>query len=282
MKSGNLNPRAILGEKSALAGLIIVLFVMFVAILAPVISPADRFQKQNLAQYLEPPSKSHYFGTDELGRDLFSRVLYGARTSLALGILPILFATAVGIVIGMTSGYAGGRIDEVVMRITDLLISVPYFLLAILIVASFGPNLVNAMFAVGVSFIADFIRMIRASTLAAREEDYVRAEKALGAGHLRIMFGHILPNIISPILVLVTLKISEAILAAAALSFIGLGAQPPTPEWGLMLAGTREYLLAAPYLMIFPGVAIIVTSLGFNLLGDGLRDLLDPRYKGLI
>jgi peptide/nickel transport system permease protein len=276
-----LNFRAILAEKSALAGLVIVLFVMLVAIFAPVISPANPL-KQNLAQYLKPPSHSHYFGTDELGRDLFSRVIYGARTSLALGILPILLATAVGTVIGVTSGYAGGRVDEVIMRATDLLMSVPYFLLAILIVASFGPNLVNAMIAVGVSFIADFIRMVRASTLAAREEDYVRAEKALGAGHLRIMFGHILPNIISPVLVLVTLKISEAILAAAALSFIGLGAQPPTPEWGLMLAGTREYLLAAPYLMIFPGVAIIITSLGFNLLGDGLRDLLDPRYKGLI
>ena len=271
----------VLREKSAFAGLVIVIFVLFVAIFAPILSPTNPLQ-QNLADNLSPPDKSHYFGTDELGRDLLSRVLYGARTSLALGILPILFATSVGIVVGIISGYAGGLIDEVVMRITDLLISIPYFLLAILIVAAFGPNLVNAMFAVGISFIADFIRIIRATTLAAKEDDYVRAEKAIGAGHLRIMFGHILPNIISPVLVLTTLKISEAILAAAALSFIGLGAQPPTPEWGLMLAGARDYLLSSPYLMIFPGIAIIVTSLGFNLLGDGLRDLLDPRYKGLI
>jgi peptide/nickel transport system permease protein len=265
-----------------LTGLVIVTTVLIIALFSAIVPRTilDPFS-QDLSRALMPPTSSHYFGTDAFGRDEFARILYAARFSLEIGILPIAFATIVGTFVGMVSAYAGGPIDDGIMRITDLLMSLPYFLLAILIVASFGPGLTNAMLSLGISFIADFIRMARATTLTVKEEDYIRAERAVGAGHLRILMTHVLPNIISPLLVLMTLDISACILGGAALSFIGLGAQPPTPEWGLMLADTRTYLLSDPLLTLYPGAAIMVTSLGFNLLGDGLRDLLDPRYRGL-
>jgi peptide/nickel transport system permease protein len=226
---------------------------------------------------LQPPSLEHPMGTDDFGRDILSRIIFGARISLRIGLVAITAALAVGTVLGLWAGYWGGAIDTVIMRLMDLLLAFPSILLAIAVVAVTGPGIDNAIMAVSVVLIPQFARLVRSSVLSVREMAYVEAARALGAGQARILFVSVLPNCMAPIIVQTTLSLGTAILDAAGLSFLGLGAQPPMPEWGAMLAGGRELLLEAPWVMTFPGLAIFAVVLALNLFGDGLRDALDPK-----
>jgi ABC-type dipeptide/oligopeptide/nickel transport system permease subunit len=229
---------------------------------------------------LTPPLQAGYLlGSDDLGRDILSRILHGARISLMVGTISASISLVVGSAIGLFSGYFGGKFDLLMMRLVDIMLAFPSILLAIVITASLGPSLENAMIAIGVIGVPAFARMIRASVLAEKEADYVTAERSLGAGHLRLLFTAILPNCIAPIIVQTTLAYAGAIISAAGLSYLGLGAQPPTPEWGLMVSSGREYIQTAWWVIAFPGLAILFAVLGFNLMGDGLRDVLDPRMK---
>jgi len=234
---------------------------------------------QDLGARMLSPSRLHWLGTDDLGRDLLSRVIYGGRVSLTVGIVSIGIALAIGTVLGLIGGYYGGWTESVTMRVMDVMLAFPATLLAIFIVGIRGPGLNNAMLAIGVINIPIFARIVRGSVLRARQEDYVEAARALGASHVRIIGRHILPNSLAPVIVQTTLGVGSAVLEAAGLSFLGLGAQAPTPEWGAMLTNTREYLRDAPWAATFPGIAILLTVVGCNLLGDGLRDALDPRLR---
>jgi ABC-type dipeptide/oligopeptide/nickel transport system permease subunit len=253
------------------------LFV-FCALFAPWIAPYDPIA-QDVTRRREPPSWEHPFGMDEVGRDLLSRVIYGARVSLYVGVASVSLAIIAGTLIGAVSGYAGGWIDNVVMRIMDIMLAFPSLLLAIAIVAILGPGLLNMLYAIAFVSIPAYARIVRASVLAAKEMDYTLAARAIGCSSSRILFRHIMPNCLTPIIVQGTLGIATAILDAAGLSFLGLGAQPPTPEWGAMLGQGRGSVFTAPHVVIFPGLAIMLSVLGFNLLGDGLRDALDPRLR---
>ncbi len=239
-------------------------------------SPVD----QAFTEQLRPPSAAHPFGTDEFGRDVFSRVLYGARIALVVGILADGIAMALGIVLGTVAGYFGGWVEATAMRTVDVMLAFPYLLLAMIVVAILGPSLTNAMIAIGIVYTPQFARLVRGAVLAIREQEFVEAARALGAGPIRVLGRHVLPNILSPIIVVATLTVGFAIVETAGLSFLGLGASPPTPEWGSMLATGRSYMLTAPWIATFPGLAILVTVVAFNLMGDGLRDLLDPRLRG--
>ncbi len=221
----------------------------------------------------------HILGLDLNARDLFSRVIYGTRTSLSVGIITISLSIIAGTALGITAGFLGGRVDNVIMRLMDVVLAFPALLLAISIVTILGPGLTNALLGITITFIPQYARLSRASVLSIKEQEFVVAERALGANPLRIVLGHILPNSITPIVVQGTLGVGTAILDAAALSFLGLGAQPPTPEWGQILSESRNYLFTSPHLVFFPGIAIMITVLGFNLLGDGMRDALDPRLN---
>jgi peptide/nickel transport system permease protein len=259
----------------ALFGLVFVAVVALAALLAPVLTPYG--PNEFTPEVLQGPSRAHPFGTDELGRDVLTRVLYGARISPGVGLLAIGLACVVGTVLGLVSGYAGGVADNVVMRGMDILLAFPGILLAIVIVATLGPGLRNAMIAVGVAFIPTFARVVRGDVLVEREKEYVAAARVLGASGARIAFREILPSVWGPVVVLVTLGVAGAILATAGLSFLGLGASPPTAEWGAMLSEGRNYLPDQWWIAVFPGSAIALTVLGVNLIGDGLRDTLDPR-----
>lgn len=265
-------------NRSAMVGLIIVVLLALVAIFAPVLSPCDPLQ-QDLEIRLQNPSSAHLLGTDDLGRDLLSRIVFGSRVSLQVGLFSVFLALVVGTLLGSVAGYFGGLVDSIVMRLMDVLLAFPGVLLAIGIVAVLGPSLTNAMIAIGVVSIPRYARVVRASVLTVKETEYVQAARAIGNGAVRILFAHILPNCLAPLTVQTTLGIATAILEAAGLSFLGLGAQPPTPEWGAMLAGARQYLRLAPWVTALPGIAIVFTVIGFNLLGDGLRDALDPRMN---
>jgi peptide/nickel transport system permease protein len=267
---------ALTRHRLALLGGGIVATLVVVALLAPVLAPHDPLQ-QSLYQRLQPPSLEHPLGTDDFGRDILSRVIYGARVSLRIGLVAVSMALAVGTSLGLLAGYRGGWVDAVIMRGVDILLAFPSILLAIAIVAVMGPGIGNAMIAVSVVMVPQYARLVRASVLSIREMAYVEAARALGAGDARIVLRGILPNCMAPLIVQSTLSMGTAILDAAGLSFLGLGAQPPTPEWGAMLSGGRELLLQAPWVMAFPGLAIFVVVLGLNLFGDGLRDALDPR-----
>jgi peptide/nickel transport system permease protein len=266
-------------NKAAVAGLVIILLFLLAALLAPLIAPHDPVV-QNIADRKLPPfTKGYLLGTDDLGRGLLSRIIYGARISMVIGVVSVGIALVLGLIVGVLSGYFGGWFDRIVMRLIDIMLAFPYILLTIVVVAILGPSLTNAMIAIGISQVPQYARVVRASVLAEKENDYVAAERSLGAGDLALMVGTILPNCLAPIFVQATLGIGDAILSSAALSFLGLGAQPPTPEWGLMIASSKEFVTSAWWIVTFPGIAILLTVLGFNLLSDSLRDALDPRLR---
>lgn len=264
-------------NRSAKSGLIILSILILSAVLAPQLAPYDPLE-MDFTVRLAPPSAEHWFGTDEFGRDILSMLLYGGRISLLVGVVAVTFALFFGVTFGVLAGYFP-KLDNLIMRITDVWLAFPTFLLAIAIVAILGPGLTNAMIAVGVASTPQYIRVVRGAVLSVKEQEYIAAAKALGARNGRIILSHVLPNVMAPIIVLSTLQFGSAILSAAGLSFLGLGVQPPTPEWGAMAFASRSYIRQAIWMGIFPGVAILLMVLGFNLLGDGLRDVLDPRMK---
>lgn len=265
-------------NRAALIGLGLVLVEVILAIFAPLVAPYDPI-KMDLRSARQPPSSQHLVGADELGRDVLSRIIYGCRISLTLGLVSVGIGLSFGMLLGGPSGYFGGRLDIIAMRFIDVLMSFPTILLAILVVTVVGPGLYNAMLAVGVAQIPLYARLVRGLILKLKEKEFVDAARALGVSNSRIIIRHILPNCLSPLLVQTTLNIASAILSAAALGFLGLGAQPPTPEWGAMLSKGRLYMRVAPHIMTFPGLAIMLTVLAFNLMGDGLRDAIDPRMS---
>jgi peptide/nickel transport system permease protein len=266
-----------LGQRpAALVGLAVILFFVGIALAAPLVSPYDPIATDWLA-VRKAPSLRHLFGTDEIGRDVLSRVICGARASLLAGLVSVSIALALGMPLGLVSGYQGGLVDGVAMRMIDAMLAIPFLILAIALAAFLGPNLTNAMIAIGVSQMPVFARLTRAQVLAAKHEDYVEAARAIGNPDRRILLRHILPNISAPILVQATLAIAAAIIAEASLSFLGLGQQPPAPSWGSMLNTAKNFLSQAPWMAVWPGLAIFSLVLSFNLLGDGLRDALDPR-----
>ena len=265
------------------AGALVTLGFFVMALLAPWLSPYDPLA-QDLNRRLQGPSRAHLLGTDDFGRDVLSRVMHGARISLTIGLVSVGIAVAGGVGLGLVAGfYTAGRwgrlIDTVIMRTSDILLAFPAVLLAIAIVTAFGPGLRNAMLALAIIYLPRFIRLVRATTLVEKEQTYIEAGQALGIKHRRLLWRHLLPNVMSPVIVQATLGLAEAIVEAAALSFLGLGATPPTPEWGAMLSEGRAYLRLAPWVTFFPGMAIFLIVVSFNLLGDGLRDALDPRLR---
>jgi peptide/nickel transport system permease protein len=251
---------------------------MAVALLAPFISPYDPFQL-DVQNRLLPPSTEHLCGTDHLGRDILSRIIYGSRISLSIAVMVVVISISIGTIFGLTSGYFGGKIDEILMRVTDMFFAFPRLILAMAVAAALGPGINNTMLAISVVSWPIYARLARAGALQIKEEIYVEAAKAVGASHFRVMFLHILPMVLSPLIVQATLDMGQVILTSAGLSFIGLGAQPPSPEWGLMVSEGRSYISGSWWVSTLPGIAIITTSLGFNLLGDGLRDILDVRAR---
>lgn len=267
-------------NKMALLGLVILVILFLLAIFADVIADYDTVViKQNLANRLKGPSADHWLGTDEFGRDIFARLIHGARVSLKVGIVAVGISIVCGGTLGALAGYYGGKLDNIIMRIMDIFLAVPSILLAIAIVSALGPSILNLMVAISVSNIPRYARIVRASVLSIRDQEFVEAARAIGANNARIIFRHIIPNSLAPVIVQGTLGVASAILSTAGLSFIGLGIQPPAPEWGSMLSGGRQYLRYAWWVTTFPGVAIMITILSLNLLGDGLRDALDPRLK---
>ncbi|WP_243291549.1 nickel transporter permease [Bacillus sp. FJAT-47783] len=265
-------------NKIALIGLSIVILFILLAILAPVIAPYG-FKEQQLSDRLLPPSSEHWFGTDDFGRDIFSRVIYGARISLWVGFFAVLGSAIIGSALGIIAAYYGRWVDTIISRIFDIMLAFPSILLAIAVIAILGPSLQNALIAIAIINIPNFGRLVRSRVLSVKQEEYIMAARAIGMKDFRILFHHILPNSLTPIIVQGSLAIATAILEAAALGFLGLGAQAPTPEWGKMLADSKQYLIQAPWTLVFPGLAIMLTVLGFNLMGDGLRDALDPKMK---
>jgi len=262
----------------AMAGGVVVILLIIVAFAAPSIAPYDPVY-QDLANSMAGPSMMHLAGTDVHGRDIFSRIIYGTRISLRIGFLGMLLGCVIGVVLGLVSGYYGGWLDTLIMRLLDVQLAFPGLLVAICIIAIIGPGLENVILAVGIFSVPLFARVTRGQVLSLREQEFILAARMMGAQDGRIMLTHLLPNAVAPILVLCTLRIATAILTAASLSFLGLGAQPPTPEWGAMLSDGRAYLSIAPHVATTPGLAILITVLAFNLLGDGLRDALDPRLR---
>jgi peptide/nickel transport system permease protein len=262
-----------------MVGLGIIVVVLFIMAAAPWIAPYNP-DKLDLLHRLAAPSLAHFFGTDEVGRDIFSRVLWGARTSVTVGLAIVAISMVFGTVIGAFSGLVGGRIDTLIMRFMDVVLSFPSFVMAMALAAALGPNLINAMLAIAVVRIPFYVRLARGQALSLRSKPYVKAAMSFGAPRVQIMRRHIMPNAMAPIIVQATLDIGLAILTASALSFIGLGAQQPTAEWGAMVATGRDYLLDQWWYPTFPGLAILITAVGFNLLGDGLRDMFDPRMRG--
>ena len=271
-------------NKGALAGLVIVIGVLLVALFAPLLAPHAPDLTNN-AVFLKPPfwqqggAVAYPLGTDAIGRDILSRLIYGARLSLVIGLAVVALSVIVGTILGLTAGYFRGIFEIAVMRLMDIILTLPSLLLAIVIVAILGPGLMNAMLAVAIVVLPHYVRITRAAVISETSRDYVTAARMGGAGHVRLMFNEILPNCTAPLIVQASLGISTAILDAAALGFLGLGAQPPSPEWGTMLADAREFVLRAWWVVTFPGLAILITVLAFNLLGDGLRDAFDPKLK---
>ncbi|GAB6084899.1 ABC transporter permease [Alkaliphilus crotonatoxidans] len=265
-------------NKAAMFGLVIIGILIFSAIFADFIAPYG-YDDQDLLQRFQKPNSNHLLGTDNFGRDILSRIIHGSRISLQVGFISVGIAMIIGGTLGAVAGYYGGRADNVIMRFMDILLAVPSILLAISIVAALGPGLENVMIAVGIGSIPSYARIVRASVLSLRDQEFIEAAKAVGANDFRIIMKHIIPNSMAPIIVQATLGVASAILSAAGLSFIGLGIQPPIPEWGAMLSTGRQFLRDHWYIATFPGLAIMITIFALNLLGDGLRDALDPRLK---
>jgi len=268
--------RRLAQQRAALIGLAVVLFFIAIAVAAPLLAPYDPLATDWRA-VRKPPTALHFFGTDELGRDVLARLIWGARASLMAGLVSVSIAVAVAVPLGLVSGYLGGAVDGLMMRMVDAMLAIPFLILAIALAAFLGPNLTNAMIAIGVAQTPIFIRLTRGQVLVVRHENYIEAALAIGNPGRRIMLRHILPNVLAPILVQATLAIAAAIIAEATLSFLGLGQQPPAPSWGSMLNTATRFLAQAPWMAIWPGLAIFTLVLSFNLLGDGLRDALDPR-----
>jgi len=264
--------------RAAVAGGVIVLTFVGVALLAPVLAPFEPLRGR-LAERLQPPSAAHWLGTDELGRDLLTRILYGARISLQIQVAAVGLALVVGTLLGLVAGYRGRAADQLIMRLLDILMAFPGIFLALAVIAALGTGLVNVILATALFLVPQFARVVRASILTLREREFVEAARALGEGDLAIVFRYLLPNSLAPIIVQTSLRMATVLLTASGLSFLGLGVQPPSPEWGAMLSNARSYMITAPHVATMPGLAIMLVVLGFNLLGDGLRDALDPRLK---
>lgn len=265
-------------NKMAVFGSIVVIFMILVAIFAPLLAPFP-YEEQHLSDTLQAPNSTYWFGTDQYGRDIFSRMIYGARISMLVGFGAMALGAILGSIVGSVSGYFGGVVDNLLMRVVDVILAIPAMLLSISICAMLGPGLVNAVIAISISRIGSFARIARASVLSVRGLEYIEAVQAIGANNLRIILKHIFPNIAAPLIVQISLNVASSILAGSGLSFIGLGIQPPIPEWGAMLSAGRANIRFEWWLTAFPGAAIMLTVYGFNLMGDGLRDALDPRLK---
>jgi peptide/nickel transport system permease protein len=257
---------------------VVLLVVLLAAVFAGQVAPYSP-TRQDFRVERQPPDQVHLMGTDEFGRDVLSRVIFGARASLAAGAVAASIALGLGLVLGMSAAYYGGRLDNLIMRLMDVILAFPYILLAIAVVAILGPGLQNAMIAIGIVYVPHYARVIRGSVLSIRARDYVDAARALGASDNRVMWQHVLPNALAPVIVQTTLNVGTAIIDTAGLSFLGLGTQPPTPDWGNMLSAGRSYVIDSPWIATFPGLAILVTVLAFNLMGDALRDAFDPRLR---
>jgi peptide/nickel transport system permease protein len=270
--------RRLARRAGAVFGFAVVVFFILIALLAPWLAPYDPVAT-SWSAVRAAPSAAHWFGADELGRDVLSRIIWGTRASILAGVVSVSISLALGVPIGMLTGYLGRWVDALISRVTDAMLACPFLILAIALAAFLGPSLTNAMIAIGISATPIFIRLTRAQVLAAKAEDYVEAARALGNPHLRIALRHILPNIVAPLIVQATLAIAAAVSAEASRSFLGLGQQPPAPSWGSMLNTARNYVDQAPWMAVWPGVSIFLLVLSFNLLGDGLRDALDPRHN---
>lgn len=265
-------------NKMAVVGLIILVIEIILAILAPVIAPYD-YTQMDILNMFAPPSAQHIFGCDDLGRDIFSRILIGARYSLSCGILATLIGVVIGMAIGAVAGFFGGKVDNIVMRILDVIQAIPGMVMMIVMSAVLGPGFINTIFAMAFGTIPGMARMLRAQMLKVRENEYIEASVSINCSKFRIIMDHLIPNCMSPMIVQATMGVAQTITTASGLSFIGLGVQPPIPEWGAMLSGARQFIRQAPHLVIFPGLAIAVTVLALNMMGDGLRDALDPKLK---
>jgi peptide/nickel transport system permease protein len=270
--------RRLVRRRGALLGLAVILFFVALAVAAPYVAPDDPL-KTNFLAVRKPPSAAHLFGTDEIGRDVLSRVIWGTRASLLAGLVSVTIALALGVPLGLLAGYVGRWVDALISRLSDAMLACPSLILAIALAYTLGPSLTSAMIAIGVTATPVFVRLTRAQVLSVKVEDYIEAARAIGNPHLRIALRHVLPNVVPPLLVQATLSIAAAIIAEASLSFLGLGQQPPAPSWGSMLNVAKNYIDNAPWMAVWPGLSIFLVVLSFNLLGDGLRDALDPRHR---
>lgn len=271
--------RKLMRNKTAVIGLIIITITIICALFSPFLSTHDPNKVNTVEAFKKPGEDGHILGTDEFGRDLYSRIVYGSRISIIVGVLATSLGAIIGIILGLISGYKGGIIDNIIMRFMDGMFAFPFILLAIVMMTVLGSGLQNVVFAIGIANIPSYARIVRGQVLVVKEQDYCQALVALGASNFKIVFDHILPNILSSIIVYATLNIAGAIISEAALSFLGLGIQPPTPSWGNILKSGKDYLMTAPHIASFSGLAILMTVLGFNLFGDGVRDALDPKQK---
>lgn len=271
--------RKLMRNKTAVIGLIIITITIICALFSPFLSTHDPNKVNTFEAFKKPGEDGHILGTDEFGRDLYSRIVYGSRISIIVGVLATGLGAIIGIILGLISGYKGGTTDNVIMRFMDGMFAFPFILLAILMMTVLGSGLQNVVFAIGIANIPSYARIVRGQVLVVKEQDYCQALVALGASKFKIVFDHILPNILSSIIVYATLNVAGAIISEAALSFLGLGIQPPTPSWGNILKSGQDYLMTAPHIALFSGLAILMTVLGFNLFGDGVRDALDPKQK---
>lgn len=267
-------------NKGAMLGLFLIIVIFLATVGANLfLDYEEQVIGMNIVERLQGPSLKHWMGTDDMGRDIFLRILYGAKYSLSVGVVAVLIAVAIGVPLGAFAGYFGGILEDIIMRVTDIFAAVPNILMAIVVVSALGQGMGNLMLAVGLCSIPQFVRITRASVLTVRDQEYVEAARAVGRSELQIIFGHVLPNCLSPIIVQTTLRIASAIITAAALSYLGLGVVPPAPEWGAMLSYGRNFIRGYSYMTLFPGLAIMITVLALNLLGDGLRDALDPKLR---